>query len=44
MSDKDGHERVYKPIQYHEKDLKFAKQIGNRSGEGGAYGSLGNAY
>ena len=26
MSDKDGHERVYKAIQYHEKHLKIAKK------------------
>ena len=44
MSDKDGHERVYKAIQYHEKHLKIAKEIGDRAGEGGAYGNLGNAY
>ncbi|XP_074611125.1 uncharacterized protein LOC141865723 [Acropora palmata] len=44
MSDKDGHERVYKAIQYHEKHLKIAKEIGDRAGEGRAYGNLGNAY
>ncbi|XP_074627789.1 uncharacterized protein LOC141885815 [Acropora palmata] len=44
MSDKDGHERVYKAIQYHEKRLKIAKEIGDRAGEGGAYGNLGIAY
>ena len=43
MSDKDGHERVYKAIQYHEKNLKIAKEIGDRAGQGGAYGNLGNA-
>ncbi|XP_074635275.1 uncharacterized protein LOC141893773 [Acropora palmata] len=44
MSDKHGHDRVYKAIQYHEKDLTIAKQIGDRAGEGRAYGNLGNAY
>ena len=33
-----------KAIEYHEKDLKIATEIGDRGGEGGAYGSLGNAY
>ena len=33
-----------KAIEYHEKDLKIAKEIGDRAGEGGAYGNLGNAY
>ena len=31
-------------IRYHKKDLKIAKEIGDRAGEGGAYGNLGNAY
>ena len=44
MSDKDGHDRVYKAIQYHEKHLKIAKEIGDRAGEGRAYGNLGLAY
>ncbi|XP_074632061.1 uncharacterized protein LOC141890475 [Acropora palmata] len=48
MSDKDGHERVYKAIQDHEKNLKIAKEIakeiGDRAGEGRAYGNLGIAY
>ena len=33
-----------KAIKYHEKDLKIAKEIGDRAGEGGAYGNIGNAY
>ena len=32
-----------KAIECHEKDLKIAKEIGNRDGEGAAYGNLGNA-
>ena len=44
MSDKDAHDRVYKAIKYHEKHLKIAKEIGDRAGEGGADGNLGNAY
>ena len=33
-----------KAIKYHEKDLKIAKEIGDRGGEGRGYGNLGNAY
>ena len=33
-----------KAIEYHEKHLKIAIEIGDRDGEGRAYGSLGNAY
>ena len=33
-----------KAIEYHEKRLKIAKEIGDRAGEGRAYGNLGNAY
>ena len=33
-----------KAIEYHEKDLKLAIEIGDRAREGGAYGNLGNAY
>ncbi|XP_074612529.1 uncharacterized protein LOC141866888 [Acropora palmata] len=44
MSDKDGHDRVYKAIKYHEKHLKIAKENGDWAGEGGAYGNLGIAY
>ena len=33
-----------KPLSTHEKHLKIAIEIGDRSGEGGAYGNLGNAY
>ena len=29
---------------YHEKHLKIALEIGDRAGEGEAYGNLGNAY
>ena len=31
-------------IEYHEKSLKLAIKIGDRAGEGTAYGNLGNAY
>ncbi|XP_044170811.1 tetratricopeptide repeat protein 28-like, partial [Acropora millepora] len=33
-----------KAIEYHEKHLKIATEIGDRGGEGRAYGNLGNAY
>ena len=33
-----------KAIEYHEKRLKIAIEIGDRRGEGGKYGNLGNAY
>ena len=33
-----------KAIEYHEKRLKIAIEIGDRAGEGRAYGNLGNAY
>ena len=33
-----------KAIEYHEKLLKIAIEIGDRAGEGAAYGNLGNAY
>ena len=33
-----------KAIEYHERHLKIAKEIGDQGGEGIAYGSLGNAY
>ena len=33
-----------KAIECLEKDLKLAMEIGDRGGEGGAYGNLGNAY
>ena len=35
---------IRKAIEYHEKDLKIAIEIGVRAGEGGAYGNLGIAY
>ena len=33
-----------KAIEYHEKHLKIALEIGDLTGEGGAYANLGNAY
>ena len=33
-----------KAIEYHEKHLKIALEIGDQGGESGAYGNLGNAY
>ena len=33
-----------KAIEYHEKHLKIAIEIGDRAGEGRAYGNLGNPY
>ena len=33
-----------KAIEYHEKLLKIAIEIGDRAGEGRAYGNLGIAY
>ena len=33
-----------KAIEYHEKRLKIATEIGDRGEQGGAYGNLGNAY
>ncbi|XP_067024118.1 tetratricopeptide repeat protein 28-like isoform X2 [Acropora muricata] len=33
-----------KAIEYHEKLLKVAREVGDRVGEGNAYGNLGNAY
>ena len=35
---------IKKAIEYHEKDLKIAKEIGDRAGEGRAYGKLGISY
>ena len=31
-------------IEYHEKNLKIAREIGDRKGEGDAYHSIGNGY
>ena len=31
-------------IDYHERDLKIAKEVGNIAGEGETYGNLGNCY
>jgi len=33
-----------KAIEYYERSLKIAKEIGNRAGESNCYGNLGNAY
>ena len=33
-----------KAIEYHEKLLKIAQEIGDRYGEGAAYGNLGSTY
>jgi tetratricopeptide (TPR) repeat protein len=33
-----------KAIEYHTKDLAIKKEVGDRAGEGTAYGNLGNAY
>ena len=33
-----------KAIEYHTQDLAIAKEVGDRAGEGGAYGNLGIAY
>ena len=33
-----------KAIEYHERHLKILKEVGDRAGEGGAYGNLGIAY
>ena len=31
-------------IKYHQQDLKIAKEVGDKAGEGRSYGNLGNAY
>jgi hypothetical protein len=33
-----------KAIKYHAHHLAIAKEVGDRAGEGAAYGNLGNAY
>ena len=33
-----------KAIEFHEQHLQIAKEVGDRGGEGGAYGNLGKAY
>ena len=33
-----------KAIEYHSLHLKIAKEVGDKSGKGGAYGNLGNAF
>ena len=35
---------IRKAIEYHEKDLKIAIEIGDRAGEGRAYHNIGNGY
>ena len=35
---------LQRAIEYHEKDVSIAKDVGDRAGEGRAYGNLGNAY
>ena len=44
MNHKDGDDGLYKAIEYHEKHLTNAKEIGDRAGEGQAYGNFDNAY
>ena len=34
----------HKPIKCYEKRLKIAIEVGDRGGQGTAYGDLGNAY
>ena len=36
--------KFQKTIEYHEKELKVAIEIGDRARKGGAYGNLGNTY
>ena len=31
-------------VKYHNQHLSIAKELGDRAGEGSAYGNLGNAY
>ena len=33
-----------KAIAYHQQELAIAKEVGDRVGEGKAYGNLGNAH
>ena len=33
-----------KAIEYHERNLKISREVGDRAGEGRAYCNLGNAY
>jgi len=35
---------ISKAIEYHTEHLTIAKEVGDRAGEGAAYGNLGNAY
>ena len=35
---------IEKPLSIMQKDLKIEIEIGDRAGEGGAYGNLSNAY
>ena len=50
-SDDYGQERAYRShvnpeedINHHNQRLSIAKELGNKAGEGSAYGNLGNAY
>jgi hypothetical protein len=33
-----------KTLEHHKEHLTMAREVGDRAGEGGAYGNLGNAY
>ncbi len=33
-----------KAIAYHQQDLSIAKEVGDRAGEGKAYGNVGNEH
>ena len=37
-------QREKKAIEYHERQVKISKEVGDRAGEGKAYSSLGYAY
>ena len=39
-----NHYDYEKAIEYHEEPLKIAKEVGDRAGEGVAYGNIGNTY
>jgi tetratricopeptide (TPR) repeat protein len=40
----DAKVRVARAIEYHTQDLEIAKEVGDRAGEGRAYGNIGNVY
>ena len=44
MNDKDGYDKVYTDIEYHEKHLKIAKESGDRAREAEVYQNLAIAY